>query len=451
MEFIQKLFQSDFMPHGHCYFWKPEILWLTVGGDALTAAAYYSIPLMLLYFARTRQDLAHKHVFFLFAAFILLCGTTHVLDIWTAWVPTYRLAGVVKMVTGLVSIATAVVLYRSIPAMLAIPSNVQLESANRQLKEEIKEREKTQAQLNLTKRELETRVQERTAQLFQANRDLEAEIEERKKAQKALLDKNHDLVRINADLDSFVYLASHDLKSPVANMEGLLVALREEMAAPDGAVEPVLERLETSVRKINRTILDLSDVSKIQRRAENEVQEEIQFDKLLADVLGSIQHMVQQSGVQIIADFSRQPSIWFFPQHLQSILQNLLTNAIKYRSSERAPVVKVSTEETAEYVVLTVEDNGIGIDLNRHRKKIFNLFKRLHDHVEGNGVGLYVIKRIIDNYQGKIEVQSEVNKGSTFRVFFLKTNGATLASNEITEQRTIASDAESTNDLQPAE
>ncbi|MFD2998738.1 ATP-binding protein [Pontibacter toksunensis] len=428
MEFFQKLFQSDFMPHGHCYFWKPEILWLTVGGDALTAAAYYSIPLMLLYFAKTRQDLAHKHVFFLFAAFILLCGTTHVLDIWTAWVPTYRLAGVVKMVTGLVSIATAVVLYKSIPAMLAIPSNVQLESANLLLKEEIKEREKTQAELSLAKNELETRVQERTAQLFQANRELEAEIEERKKAQKALLDRNQDLVRINADLDSFVYLASHDLKSPVANMEGLLDALREEMAAPDGAVEPILERFETSVRKINRTIQDLSDVSKFQRRSDNEIMEEIPFENLLGDVLGSIQLMVQQSGVEIQTDFSRKPSVCFIPQHLQSILQNLLTNAIKYRSPERAPVVKISTEETEDFVVLTVKDNGIGIDLEKHRKKIFNLFKRLHDHVEGNGVGLYVVKRIIDNYQGKIEVESQVNKGTAFKVYFNKSNASTLNS-----------------------
>lgn len=427
MEFFHKLFQSDFMPHGHCYYWKPEILWLTVGGDALTAAAYYSIPLMLLYFAKTRQDLAHKNMFFLFAAFILLCGTTHVLDIWTAWVPTYRLAGIVKMITGLVSIATAVFLYKSIPAMLAIPSNVQLESTNRQLKDEIAERKKTQLELNLAKDELEMRVQERTAQLFQANRDLEAEIEERKKAQKALLDRNHDLVRINADLDSFVYLASHDLKSPVANMEGLLEALREEMAAPDGAVEPILERFETSVRKINRTIQDLSDVSKFQRRSDNDIMEEVQFEKLLGDVRGGIQLMVQQSGVQIISDFSRQPSVCFIPQHLQSILQNLLTNAIKYRSPERAPVVKISTEETDEYVVLTVEDNGIGIDLERHRKRIFNLFKRLHDHVEGNGVGLYVVKRIIDNYQGKIEVESEVNKGTAFKVYFNKSIAATLA------------------------
>ncbi|CAN5921163.1 hypothetical protein BH24BAC1_BH24BAC1_05140 [soil metagenome] len=430
MEFFQKLLQSDFMPHGHCYFWKPEILWLTVGGDALTAAAYFSIPLMLFYFAKTRQDLAHKHVFVLFGAFILLCGGTHVMDIWTAWVPTYRLAGVLKMVTGLVSVATAAVLYKSIPDLLAIPSTADLESANYLLKQEIKERGKVQAELNRAKIGLEARVQERTAQLFRVNRDLEAEIEERKKAQKALMVKNYDLIRINADLDNFVYCASHDLKAPVSNIEGLLSALREEVAAPDGAVEPILERLELSVRKINRTIQDLSDVSKIQRRSESEVLEEIHFEQMLEEVLGSIQDMVQQSGVQVLSDFSLQPTLWFVPQNLRSILQNLLTNAIKYRSPDRGAFVRISTLETEKHVVLRVEDNGIGIDLERNEKKLFSLFKRLHDHVEGSGVGLYIIKRIMDNYQGKIEVQSEVNKGTTFQVYFNKSNVSTLQTYE---------------------
>ncbi|GHA61903.1 sensor histidine kinase [Pontibacter akesuensis] len=420
MEFFQKLLQSDFMPHGHCYFWKPEILWLTVGGDALTAAAYYSIPLMLFYFARTRQDLAHKHVFFLFGAFIMLCGTTHVMDIWTAWIPTYRLAGTIKMVTGLVSIATAVVLYKSIPALLAIPSNAQLEASNRQLKAEIEEREKIQDELNLAKQALEARVEERTHQLLQANNALAAEIEEREKTQAALITKNNELIQINSDLDNFVYSASHDLKVPITNMEGLLTALNEEMALPNGAVAPILQRLEVSVLKLNRTIQDLSDVSKIQRRAEEEVLEEISFEKVFKDVLTNINHLVQESGVQIAYDFNKQPKVHFVSQHLQSILQNLLTNAIKYRSPGQAPFVKVTTSDTEEYIVLTVADNGIGIDLNKHRNKIFSLFKRLHDHVEGSGVGLYVTKRILDNYQGKIEVQSEVNRGTTFQVYFKK-------------------------------
>ncbi|MFD2514768.1 ATP-binding protein [Pontibacter locisalis] len=420
MEFFQKLLQSDFMPHGHCYFWKPEILWLTVGGDALTAAAYYSIPLMLFYFAKKRQDLAHKYVFFLFAAFILLCGTTHILDIWTAWVPTYRLAGMIKMITGLVSIATAVVLYKSIPALLAIPSNLQLESANHKLREEIKEREKVQAELNLAKDELETRVEERTAELFRVNRELEEEIVERRKAQEALVRKNDALLQINSDLDSFVYCASHDLKSPITNMEGLLSALREEMETPGGDVEPILKQLETSVQKLNGTIESLSDVSKIQRKSQDEQREKLEFEKTLSDVALGIQHMIQQSGANIITDFSEQPVVCFYPQHLQSILQNLLTNAIKYRASERDCIIKISAKEAAEYVVLTVEDNGIGIDLNKHGNKIFSLFRRLHDHVEGSGVGLYVIKRIIENYQGKVEVESMVGRGTAFHVYFRK-------------------------------
>ena len=419
-EFFEDIFKSDFMPHGHCYFWKPEILWLTVGGDALTAAAYYSIPLMLFYFAKTRQDLAHKHVFVLFGLFILLCGTTHVMDIWTAWVPTYRLAGMVKFITGLVSIATAVVLYRSIPALLSLPSNAQLEVANRELKGEIWQRKKAQSDLHRVNEALETRVQERTTQLFCANRDLENEIEVRKKAEKALLIKNNDLIRINGDLDNFVYCASHDLKAPISNMEGLLSALREEIPVVGEGVEPILERLEDSVRKINRTIQDLSDVSKVQREPESEEQERIRFEHVYEEVQTNLQDMAEQSGIQIRADFSRQPEVWFSYQNLQSILQNLLTNAIKYRSPDRDSWVTVRTEDTPDYVLLTVTDNGIGIDLARHEKKIFSLFKRVHDHVEGSGVGLYIVKRIIDNHHGKIEVESEVGKGTAFRVYFSK-------------------------------
>jgi signal transduction histidine kinase len=419
-QFFRNLLQSDFMPHGHCYFWKPEILWLTVGGDAITAIAYYSIPFMLFYFAKTRQDLAHKHVFILFGAFILLCGTTHVMDIWTAWVPTYRLAAVIKMLTGLVSISTAVVLYKSIPSLLAIPSNFQLEAANQKLKNEVEEKEHAQAELQKAKEVLENRVQERTAQLFRANRDLEKEVEERKHAQKQLMVKNYDLIRINGDLDNFVYCASHDLKAPVTNMEGLLLALREEMTVVDATVEPILSRLEESVQKINRTIQDLSDVSKIQRRSGFDALEEIRFEQVFQEVMSNIQDIARQAKVQITADFTPQPTVWFMQQHLHSILQNLLTNAIKYHSPDREAFVKVSTHDTPNFVVLSVEDNGIGIDLGKNEKKIFSLFKRLHDHVEGNGVGLYIVKRIIDNHHGKVEVESEVNKGTIFRVYFSK-------------------------------
>src|SRR5580693_3148120 len=106
IEFFQKLFTSDFMPHGMCYLWNPSVLWLNVISDGLICAAYYAIPVLLFMFFRKRKDLAFRWVFVAFATFILACGTTHLLGIWTVWHGTYRLEGVIKAFTALVSLIT---------------------------------------------------------------------------------------------------------------------------------------------------------------------------------------------------------------------------------------------------------------------------------------------------------------------------------------------------------
>lgn len=104
---------------------------------------------------------------------------------------------------------------------------------------------------------------------------------------------------------------------------------------------------------------------------------------------------------------------------MRSIVYNLLSNSLKYRSPERTLELSISTESTPEYVILKVEDNGLGMKKNDHAK-IFYMFKRLHDHVEGTGIGLYIVKRIVENAGGKIEVESEEGKGTTFQVYFRK-------------------------------
>jgi signal transduction histidine kinase len=102
-------------------------------------------------------------------------------------------------------------------------------------------------------------------------------------------------------------------------------------------------------------------------------------------------------------------------KNIKSILYNLITNAIKFRSPERNPVIKISTRETKEGVLLIVEDNGLGLT-PEEKNKLFIMFKRLHDHVEGTGVGLYIVKRIVESTGGKIEVESEKGKSTTFKV-----------------------------------
>ncbi|MEH2230963.1 MAG: EAL domain-containing protein [Nostoc sp.] len=152
LEFGKSLFaHKQFIPHGHCYLWKPELLGLHIVSDSLIALSYYSIPITLLYFVRKRQDLPFNRIFLLFAIFIVTCGTTHLMEIWTLWYPTYWLSGCLKAITALVSLYTASELIPLVPKALALPSHAQLEAANRELEKEISVRK--QAELALQERE----------------------------------------------------------------------------------------------------------------------------------------------------------------------------------------------------------------------------------------------------------------------------------------------------------
>jgi PAS domain S-box-containing protein len=143
MNFFRNLFDgTEFMPHGHCYFWKPEIVWLHVLSDSLIALAYYSIPITLVYFVRKRRDVPFPWMFLMFGAFIVACGTTHLMEVWTLWIPAYRLSGAIKIITGILSIGTAILLVPLTPKALALPSPSELEAANLDLQKQIVERKR---------------------------------------------------------------------------------------------------------------------------------------------------------------------------------------------------------------------------------------------------------------------------------------------------------------------
>ncbi|MGL5194869.1 MAG: PAS domain S-box protein, partial [Chroococcales cyanobacterium] len=137
----------SFIPHGHCYLWKPGLVGLHVGSDALIALSYFAIPLTLLYFIRQRKDLPFSWIFVLFGAFIISCGTSHFMEIWTLWHPDYWLSGGIKAITASVSLATAILLVSLIPKALALPSPEQLEQANQQLQTEIGQRQQVETAL----------------------------------------------------------------------------------------------------------------------------------------------------------------------------------------------------------------------------------------------------------------------------------------------------------------
>lgn len=190
LEFLSNLLLSkSYIPHGHCYLWQPGLVWLHLGSDALIALAYYSIPLMLVYFVRKRRDVPFDWIFLMFGAFIIACGTTHLMAIWTLWHPTYWLSGFLKAITAFVSITTAMLLFPLIPQALALPSPAELEMANVALAKEIDKRKQTEEILSRTLDELEIRIEERTIELAESNASLKAEINERHRVELALRDR----------------------------------------------------------------------------------------------------------------------------------------------------------------------------------------------------------------------------------------------------------------------
>lgn len=236
---------------------------------------------------------------------------------------------------------------------------------------------------------------------------------------KELIEKNEQLIRTNNDLDTFIYTASHDLKAPVLNIEGLIMNLEKKLEKEEVLKEndqKLIDLIYHSIIRFKATIQDLAEIVKIQKTFKEDAAT-VSFEEIIEDVKESIREMIIQTNATITVDIKDASQINISRNNLKSVIYNLLSNAVKYRSIGRKPEIFIQTEKVEEYIVMTIRDNGLGMD-SSDKDKIFVMFKRLHDHVEGTGVGLYIVKKIIDNMGGKIEVESSVGEGSTFKVYF---------------------------------
>jgi len=228
--------------------------------------------------------------------------------------------------------------------------------------------------------------------------------------------KNEELSRINLDLDNFVYTASHDLKAPINNIHALIRFLEEDMT-PESKKNSgeLLELIYSSIEKFQNTLTDLSTVVR-ESAGEEGVIKEVWFNEVIDDVTTNLYQVIERTGAKFTLDL-KGPVIHFPKKNLRSIIFNLVSNAIKYRAPDRKPEIKISTEKLERYILLKVSDNGLGIK-EEDKAKVFKMFNRLHDHVEGTGVGMAIVSRIVDTAGGKIEIDSEIGKGTTFKVYF---------------------------------
>ncbi|MBA2610518.1 MAG: PAS domain S-box protein [Bacteroidetes bacterium] len=239
------------------------------------------------------------------------------------------------------------------------------------------------------------------------------DIESRKKAE---IERNRiasDLLKHVENLEQFAYIVSHNLRAPVANILGLANVLKNKLSDVDR--ERGQKYLFTAAAQMDETIKDLNKILQI-RTEYSEFKEPVYLPGLLKDIESSIQNIMSKENVIIYSAFSNASTITTIKSYMHSIFYNLIINSIKYRKKGVNPIIEIRTEMDKEKVRFIFNDNGTGIDLEKHGKKIFGLYKRFHMEVEGKGLGLFMIKTQIEVLGGSITVKSKPNEGAEFTV-----------------------------------
>ncbi len=230
---------------------------------------------------------------------------------------------------------------------------------------------------------------------------------------------NEQLRRTNVDLDNFIYTASHDLKAPITNIEGLAHALHDQLPAQGPlaeAVAPLLAMMQDSIERFQRTLDHLSDVTKLQKEHDQPLAA-VALAPVVAEVCLDLQPLLHASQAQLTTDVDSCPTVAFSAKNLRSVVYNLLSNALKYRDPARPLVVHIGCHAEGDYVVLRVQDNGLGLD-DGQQAELFTMFRRFHVGVEGSGIGLYMVKKVVENAGGRLAVESQSGVGSVFSVYF---------------------------------
>lgn len=240
------------------------------------------------------------------------------------------------------------------------------------------------------------------------------DITELKKIQQDLYETNKNLTRINADLDNFVLAASHDLLGPLGNIEVSIDMLKMSNLISDPQVDEYLNIINGSVKKFRTLIKELSAIGKIE--SEMSEMNPVDLHDIIDEIKLSIADKIKSAGAVITTNLEVD-QILFSKKNLRSLLYNVITNAIKYKSAEHTPVLIISTAKEQDYLHLSIKDNGIGIAKDKI-DRIFNIYGRVQTDVEGQGIGLYLAKKIIDAAGGYINVVSEPDKGSIFNIYF---------------------------------
>ncbi|GAA6614810.1 sensor histidine kinase [Scytonema sp. NUACC26] len=440
-----------FIPHGHCYLWNPGLVWLHILSDSCIAIAYYSIPAVILYFVQKRQDLPFSWIFLLFGAFIVACGTTHIMEIWTLWHPIYWMSGFLKAITAIISVYTALTLVPLVPLALALPSPEFLQKINLELEQEITERKKIEEALRI----LSEQEREKATQL-------EITLEELTRTQ-SLLIHNEKM----ASLGQLVAGVAHEINNPVSFIYGniphaqtyardLLDLLKLYQQYYPNSIAQIQQRIEyinldfvaedfskllvsiaAGAQRISQIVLSLRNFSRLGEEAlkKADIHEGIDSTLLL------LQYRLQQDKsreIQVIKDYGVLPLIECYPSQLNQVFMNIISNAIDAVDEMATkkldfdgqvkvvqPKLQISTYikkdskkslnvKEKDYIIINITDNGCGIKSNI-QSEIFAPFFTTKPPGKGTGLGLSISHQIIvSQHNGQLWCHSDSERGTTF-------------------------------------
>jgi two-component sensor histidine kinase len=379
---LERFFTTEgFMPHGMCYLWQPGVLTLHIASDAVIALSYSSIPVTLLYFVRKRKDLKFPWAVPCFATFIIACGLTHVMDISTIWYPTYWLSGGIKAATALISLTTAILLVKLLPAAMRVVSPAVLQAANADLAREVEDRQRAEQNVLTANASLEVRVAERTQELATANAALEQRVSSRTaelKERESLLQEIHHRVKNNLQvISSLINMQVRGLED-----ESTRVALRE------------CQSRVATMAQIHEVLYQSADYSRVP------------FAKYARDLTSRIFSASEASAtvtLQLELEELSLPVEQAIPCGL--ILNELVGNSLKHAFPNAAVgAIRVNLRvESSHSVILCVSDNGIGLSPALDWGRLGSL-------------GVQLVMTLVEQLTGQLEIIRQ--PGSTFRITF---------------------------------
>jgi len=507
IEFFKGLLASDLWPpRWHCGYWSKFHGWLYIISDLAIWSAYFTIPIVIIKYIRKKTLIRFQKIYLLFAAFILACGLTHLLDAVTFWIPMYRLNALIRFITGIVSWVTVYHLIKILPTVFTLKTSEQLEEeidrnkvlvlgledSNAQLKKQSDFIEKildstvdyinvfdndlnllsvnkqtevllNKKKLNLTGKNFKelfpTAIDNEyhkdlkhaatggsvNTKIYNSPTDKKYETSfiplmegskqyavlvmsrdvtdalEKEKALETLNDElnvqNASLNRVNTELEQFAYILSHDLQSPLRKIETFSKLVTENYNVNDNKI--YLDKIETSAKRMKNLISDVLEFSKVSHH--NKAFKPVNLNEVLDEIKDDLELIIKTKTAIII--YEPLPMVHGIRHQLSQALCNVISNSLKYSIAE--PIITISCRTTTKlideitkpFLEISIVDNGIGFDQKYH-EDIFTPFKRLQNAAdyEGTGIGLALVKKIVDMHSGQISATSEQGKGSVFTI-----------------------------------